>query len=44
MNKLFYIIIGFILGIVVTLYLYIQEYLGKVTWKSLKKLWKILNE
>jgi len=44
MNKIFYIVVGFILGIIVTLYLCINEYLGKVTLKKLNQLWKILNE
>ena len=43
MNKLFYFIIGFVLGMTVTTYLFIREYLGKLTYERIKKLWKILN-
>lgn len=44
MDKLFYIVIGFILGIIITLYLLLEEYLGKLTFKKIKKLWTLLNE
>lgn len=44
MNKLFYIIIGFILGILFSILLILKEFLNKLNWRNLKKLWVILNE
>jgi hypothetical protein len=45
MDKLIYGIIGFILGIAITIYLCIEELVGeKLTLEKIKKLWKILNE
>lgn len=44
MNKIFYICIGFILGITVGMILFLQEILGKINLKLLKKFWKILTK
>jgi len=44
MNRVFYLCIGFVLGIIVTLYLCLEEYLGKLTLIKIKKLWELLNE
>jgi hypothetical protein len=45
MDKITYLIVGFILGIAITLYLCIEELVGeKLTLEKIKKLWKILNE
>jgi len=44
MNKWSYAVIGFILGIIITFYLYTVEFFGKITSDKLKKVWKLLNE
>jgi len=44
MNKLFYIAIGFVIGIVMCLYLGLRELVGKLTKDKMKKLYKIFIE
>jgi len=44
MSNWTYMIIGLVLGIVLTFYLYTIEFFGKVTLNKLKKVWKLLNE
>jgi uncharacterized membrane protein len=44
MNKWTYMIIGLVLGIILTFCLYTVEFFGKITLSKLKKVWKLLNE
>jgi hypothetical protein len=43
MNKLLYFLIGFILGIITELIIFLNEWIG-LNLKNLKKFWRLLNE
>jgi hypothetical protein len=44
LDKLFYFIIGFIVGILVTLWLLLKEFCGKLNIDMIKKLWEIFKD
>jgi hypothetical protein len=43
MNKIFYLCIGFIIGIFITFFIFLKELCGKININAIKKLWKIIN-